>query len=159
MLFLVAAAGAPAQDFALGLRGLAHVALEISLGPELTGLKEGVAQRMERVLQKQPRGPAVDPRSPDTLRLVATVRAANATELRGFWLPFSGTYAIGSIRLEVERRATISGATAAGSSVRAIVWQRERLIARPWRQAEAEIDGAVDELIGIFLAEYRQAQD
>jgi hypothetical protein len=133
------------------------VAIELALAPDLLGLENDLEQRMERALREHPAAPTLDGTSTDKLRLVATVRAQGASELRGFWLPFSGTYAIGHVRLEVERAVTLTAPTPA-PTVPAIVWQAERLIARPWRQVETGIGEAVEELIGAFLEDHRRAR-
>lgn len=157
-LLVAAFAGAEAQDVGRGLRGLSRVSLEIALSPDLVGMEGEVQQRVERALREQPAAPALDRDSAQTLRLVAMVRAESASELRGFWLPFSGTYAIGFVRLEVTRALTLPGPTPATSTtVPAIVWHQDRLIARSWRQAGAEVVGAVEELTRAFLEEYRRA--
>lgn len=133
------------------------MAIELALASDLLELEDALEQRIERALREHPSAPAPDAASPHKLRLVATVRALGASELRGFWLPFSGTYAIGHVRLEVERAVTLQ-APAAASTVPAIVWQAERLIARPWRQVETGIGDAVDELVAAFLEDYRRAR-
>jgi hypothetical protein len=133
------------------------VAIELALAPELADLEDELEQRMERALREHTAAPALDGGSPHKLRLVAMVRAQGASELRGFWLPFSGMYAIGYVRLEVERPVTLP-APAPSTAVPAITWQAERPIARPWRHAEAAIGEAVEELIATFLADYRRAR-
>jgi len=156
-LLIAATAGAEARPPAAGLRALTRVAIEVTLAPEVAELEDDLEQRMERALREHPAAPALDGGSPHKLRLVAMVRPQGATELRGFWLPFSGTYAIGYVRLEVERPVTLP-APAPSTPVPAIAWQAERPIARPWRQAEAAIGEAVDELIATFLEDYRRAR-
>jgi len=157
-LLVLTAASAQAQDAAGGLRGLPRVALELTLAPDLTGLEDDLEQRVERALREQPPAPALDSTSTPKLRLVVTVRAVGASELRGFWLPFCGTYAVGIVRLEVARVVTLPGAPAPAASVPAIVWHAERLIARPWLHVEMAVGGAVDELIAAFLEDYRRAR-
>lgn len=156
-LLVATAAGAQATHPAAGLRALPRVAIELALTPDLAELEEDLEQRMERALREHPAAPTLDGASPHKLRLVATVRAQGASELRGFWLPFSGTYAIGHVRLEVEREVTLPGPTPS-PAVPAIVWQAERLIARPWRQVATGVGDAVDELLAAFLADYRRAR-
>lgn len=157
-LLLLAAAGASAPDAASGLRGLPRVALEVVLAPDLTGLEDDLEQRVERALREQPPAPVLDSNSAPKLRLVVTVRAVSASELRGFWLPLSGTAAVGTVRLEVARPVTLPGAPAPSATVPAIVWHAERLIAHPWRQVETAVGSAVDELMAAFLDDYRQAR-
>ena len=153
-------AGVRAQHRAPGLRGLTHVALAVSLPPELKDVERDLAARVERLLGERPVELALDPGSASTLRVVATVRAESATRLRGFWLPFSGTYAIGAVRLEVERPVLVPGAaSAAAPPVPGVVWQRDRHIAGPWRHAAAEIGAAVEELTRALREECRRARD
>jgi hypothetical protein len=77
------------------------------------------------------------------------VQAKNASELRGFWLPLSGTYAIGYVRLEIERALTLPGPAPAAVALPAVVWQADQLIACPWRQADGKIYDAVESSPGV----------
>ena len=77
------------------------------------------------------------------IRLTVSVRPVSATTLRGFWLPFSGLYAVGSLRLAVERMVTVPGIEPA---VPAVVWQTERAVAGPWRKADQEIARSLDDM-------------
>ena len=70
-------------------------------------------------------------------------RPVSATTLRGFWLPFSGVYGVGTLRLAVERMVTVPGVERA---VPAVVWQAERTVAGPWRKADQEIARSLDEM-------------
>jgi len=157
-LLVVASTRAWAQDPARGLRGLGRVTLDISLAPDVVDLRDEVEQRMEQALREQPTAPALSREGADKLRLVVTVRAKHASELRGFWLPFSGIYAIGYVRLEVERVVALPGSTPSTIPVPAIVWQADRLVSAPWRQAEAEIGDAVEKLLAVFLEDYRRTR-
>jgi hypothetical protein len=140
VLLVVSSTSALAQDSARGLRGLSRVALELSLAADVADLENDLEQRVEDALREHPSAPALRRDSPDKLRLVVTVQPRDASDLRGFWLPFSGTYAIGSVRLEVERALILPGSTGpTPATVPAIVWQAERSIARPWSKAAAEI--------------------
>jgi hypothetical protein len=156
-LLVLTATGAPAQAATSGLKNLPRVALEIVLPPDLADLDDDLEQQVERVLREQPPAPILDPGSAPKLRLVVTVRPVGATELRGFWLPFSGTYAVGTVRLEVVRVVTLPG-PAPSSNVPAIVWHAERHIAQPWKQVETAVGGAVEELLAAFLEDYRRAR-
>ena len=158
VVLVMAAAGARAQDSGRGLRGLARVTLDISLAPDVADLRDEVEQRIEQGLREQLPAPTLSRQGADKLRLVVTVQAKHASELRGFWLPFSGVYAIGYVRLEVERPLALPGSTPSTAPVPAIVWQADRLVSAPWRQAEAEISGAVDRLLGVFLEDYRRTR-
>lgn len=156
-LLVVTATRAPAQDATSGLKNLLRVALEIVLPPDLVDLEDDLEQQVERVLREQPPAPVLDPDSPPKLRLVVTVRPVGATALRGFWLPFSGTYAVGTVRLEIVRVVTLPGPPPS-TSVPAIIWHAERHIAQPWRQVETAVSGAVEELLAVFLEDYRRAR-
>ena len=155
-MLIVASTSAHAQDAARGLRGLSRAALEISLSPDVVDLRDDVEQRLEQTLREQAPAPVLVRDGADKLRLVVTVQAKNASELRGFWLPLSGTYAIGYVRLEIERALTLPGPSAA--TVPAVVWQADQVIACPWRQADGKIYDAVEKLTGAFLEDYRRTR-
>ena len=158
MLIVAASATAHAQDAARGLRGLSRLALEISLSPDVVDLRDDVEQRLGQALREQAPAPALVRDGADKLRLVVTVQAKSASELRGFWLPLSGTYAIGYVRLEIERALTLPGPPPPSATVPAVVWQADQVIACPWRQADGKIYDAVDKLAGAFLEDYRRAR-
>jgi len=157
-LLVVASTGAWAQDPARGLKGLGRVALDISLAPDVVDLRDELEQRMEQALREQPTAPVLARDGADKLRLVVMVQAKNASELRGFWLPFSGTYAVGYVRLEVERAIVLPGSTPPAVPVPAVVWQADRLVSAPWRRAEAEVVDTVDRLVGAFLEDHRRSR-
>ena len=98
------------------------------------------------------RGPAValDAASPDRLRLTVSVRPYSSTALRGFFLPFSGTYAIGPVRLSLERTVALPGRTS--DTFTAIVWQREQVVATRWSTAGPAIGVAVQNLLDALQA-------
>jgi hypothetical protein len=115
---------------------------------------EDVQTRLEEILKTSlPAAPVLDARSADRLRLTEAVRAYSSSELRGFYLPFSGTYGIGPVKLAVERMVTIPGVAA---PVKAIVWQTERQARGAWRTSASEILGLVEELAEDFLDDYRR---
>lgn len=149
---------AGAQDSARGLRGLTRVALDLSLTPDVVDLRDELEQRMEQTLREHSPAPAAVRDGADKLRLVVAVQAKSATELRGFWLPFSGFYAIGYVRLEVERPLPLPGSPPATAPVPVIVWQADRLVSTSWRRAAEEIDAAVARLLAVFLEDYRRAR-
>jgi len=95
----------------------------------------------------------LDPASMSRLRFSVLVRPYNATALRGFWLPFSGTYGIGPVRLSVERTAMVTGVS---SPVLASVWHAERQAAGPWRESPAEIVKLLDATLSEFLDAYQR---
>ena len=90
----------------------------------------------------------------DRLRVSVVVRPMSATALRGFWLPFSGTYGIGSVRLAVERRVTLPGTAQAFP---APVWQTERIVGIAWRETDREVIRLVDEMVAEFVEARRTA--
>jgi hypothetical protein len=157
-LLVVTSASVRAQDSARGLRGLARVTLDVSLSPDVVDLRDEVEERMQQALREQPTAPALSREGADKLRLVVTVQAKNASALRGFWLPFSGIYAIGYVRLELERGLALPGSTPPAAPVPAVVWQADRLVSAPWRHAEEEISDAVEKLVALFLEDYRRAR-
>ena len=158
VLVAVASTEAHAQDAARGLRGLSRVVLDLSVSPDVVDLRDDVEQRLEQALREQAPAPAMAREGADKLRLVVMVQAKNASELRGFWLPLSGTYAIGYVRLEVERALSLPGPALSSATVAAVVWHADQLIAAPWRQADGKIYDAVEKLTGIFLEDYRRAR-
>ena len=157
-ILVVASTRADAQEAARGLRGLTRVVLEISLSPDLVDSRDDVEQRLEQALREQAPAPAPVRDGTDKLRLVVRVQAKDASELRGFWLPLSGTYAIGYVRLSVERAVTLPGPTASGLTVPAVVWEADQLIAAPWREVDGKVHDAVDKLAGLFLEDYRRTR-
>ncbi|MGH7321452.1 MAG: hypothetical protein ACRELA_17750 [Candidatus Rokuibacteriota bacterium] len=153
-LLLGVGSGPATADSWRALQALPRVALEVDLaGPPGLAADE-VRRRAEAALREHPPAPALDPASPDRLRLTVAVRAHGASELRGFWLPFSGTYGIGPVRLAVQRRVAVPGLPL---PVAAVVWQSERQAAGPWRKAAREIGTLLDDLVTAFLADYRRA--
>jgi len=136
------------------LAGITSIGVEVELDPSQDSLSSGdLAQRIETRVRAAAPALTVDPASPTRLRLTVRVRPHNATALRGFWLPFSGTYGIGPVRLSVERTATVAGVAA---PLPASVWQAERQAAGPWRQSPAEIVKLVDQALSDFLDAYRR---
>jgi hypothetical protein len=77
------------------------------------------------------------------IRLTVSVRPVSATTLRGFWLPFSGIYGVGRVRLAVERMVSVPDIERA---VPAVLWQAERAVAGPWRKADEEIARSLDDM-------------
>ena len=147
-----------------GLRGLKRVAVEVVFTPDHPQLApEVVEKRLEDVLLANPNAPRPDAKSPDRLRLVVAVREVSANELRGYYLPMSGTYGIGSVRLAVERQVVVmgeppragAGPPAAGAPIPALVWQVERQARGPWRRSGAEIMALVDDLVATLVEDMR----
>jgi hypothetical protein len=141
--------GRAAAEPAAALVGLTTIGVDVELHPSQESLSPGeLARRIEARLRAAAPALTLDPASPARLRLTVLVRPYNATALRGFWLPFSGTYGIGPIRLSVERPATVAGVS---SPLRASVWHVERQAAGPWRQSPAEILTLLDQALADFL--------
>ena len=148
-------AGAAALEPWRGLQALPRIALEVVMSPELPGLSTDELERRIRAASATARpAPTLDPSAPDRLRLGVAVRPHSSAELRGFYLPFSGTYGIGPVRLVVERPVTIASLS---QPVPAIVWEAERLAKGPWRLAATEIRALVDAVLAAFLNDYRRA--
>jgi hypothetical protein len=152
---LLLAAPAAAQAPAAGLRALPGVAIDVVVSPDHPGVTgEALAGRVETALRAGRPAPAVEPGSADVLRLTVAVHRVSATELRGFYLPFSGFYGLGSVRLVVERAASVPGVT---GPVRAVVWQAERSARGPWERSAAAVVALADALVAGFLEDYRRA--
>ena len=81
---------------------------------------------------------------PDRIRVIVSVRPMSATTLRGFWLPFSGTYGIGAVRLAVERLVNLPGAS---RPFPALVWHTERTVGSSWQLTAPEIARLVHEMV------------
>jgi hypothetical protein len=137
-----------------GLVGMGKVATEIAMARELPGLGiDTVEVRVERMLADARPAPALDRNSADRLQVAITVAPVSSSELRGFYLPFSGVYGIGSVRLSVIRPVRVG---ARQVPVSAIVWQAERQVRGPWHGSGAEVLAVLDELLGEFLDDYRR---
>ena len=156
-LLLAGVAGPAAADeeASRGLRGLRRVAVQITFSPVHVGLSaDELQERLEELLRVSAPSPVSDRRSLDRLHLTVGVRATTTSDLRGFYLPLSGSYGIGPVRLAVERVVTIAGVPA---PVRAIVWQAERQARARWRDSAAEVVGLLEDLVEAFLDDYRRA--
>jgi hypothetical protein len=154
---LVPAMGSPpavAQGWE-GLRGVSRVAVEIEIARDLADLPpDALEQRIEALLRETQPAPALDARSVDRLKLTVAVEPYNASDLRGFWLPFSGWYGIGPVRLVVIRPARVTGRQI---PLPAVVWQAERLAKGSWGRSGREVLSIVDDLLGDLLDDYRRA--
>jgi hypothetical protein len=152
---LGAAAPGVAQERWEGLRGVREVALETALLDAPGRLTdEALRGRVQGMMAQRRPGPWPRPGAADRLRVSVGVRRVGASELRGFWLPFSGAYGVGAVRLALERRVTLAGLA---SPVPGVVWQLERQVAGPWAQAEARVVEALEALVMAFLADCRRA--
>jgi hypothetical protein len=140
-----AAAGA-----AVGLSALGAVSLHVELAPQGPPLDPGaLTRRLAAGLRGEPRAPRLDPASRDRLLLRVGVFAISSAGLRGFWLPFSGDYAVGSVRLALERPARLEST---GAPLPAVVWSAEQPVAAAGRAASAAVLAAVDLLAAEFAA-------
>jgi hypothetical protein len=137
-----------------GLIGMPTVALEVVMTRELPGLGlDTVEMRLERALADTRPAPALDRNSADRLQVAISVSPVSSSELRGFYLPFSGVYGIGTVRLAAIRPVRVG---ARQVPIPAIVWQAERQARGPWHGAGTEALALLDELIGEFLDDYRR---
>jgi hypothetical protein len=128
-----------------------RLAVVVDLEHPVTGADgDDLGRRLAAFLAAQGPAVALDAASPDRLRLTVSVRPYSSTALRGFFLPFSGTYGIGPVRLSLERAVVLPGRTP--GTVTAIVWQRERVVATRWSAAGGAIDVAVQELLEALQA-------
>jgi len=149
MLFALVVMASPAA--ANVLDGVVRIAVRVDMEHAVDGVAAEVLERrvVAFVVELAP-ALTVDAASSDRLRLTVSVRRHSSTALRGFYLPFSATYAIGSVRLGVERAVQLWGRAA--TTVPAIVWQRERVVATRWAAAGMAVEGATVELLEALKA-------
>jgi hypothetical protein len=150
LLARAAHAGSPSA----GLTGLERVSVRVEASADVAALAPPLEQRVADALRQAPRpAPRLDAAGQDVLRLTVAVQAIGSRALRGFYLPFSGTYAIGPVRLALLRPAKVGG----GTDVVATVWEAERQAAGPWREVATAMTRLTDELVAAFLDTYRAA--
>ena len=156
LLLGMLAAGAARVDAAWpGLRGVKRVAIEVVFSPDHPQLApEVVEKRLEDALLASPAAPKPDPRSTDRLRLVVAVRQVTSSDLRGYYLPWSGYYGVGTVRLAVERQMIVPGSPPT-AAVPAIVWQVDRQALGPWRRSRDEIMALIDDLVATLIEDMR----
>jgi hypothetical protein len=107
--FVVVASGAVDADERARLAGLRDVSVSVDLAHPLDGMTvDDVAERLVGALRTAEPPLAIRDDVSDRIRLRVRVRPRSATTLRGFWLPFYGTYGIGSLQLGVERMVRLS---------------------------------------------------
>lgn len=148
---LLVASAVPAAAESASLAGLRQVAVAVDLERPLeattaTELGARLVDALRRIEISVTDGAA------DRVRLRVFVYPMSATTLRGFWLPFSGTYGVGGVRLAVERVVTHP---AAPHAFPAVVWQTERAVGAPWRGRDQAIARLLDEMVGELLAARR----
>jgi hypothetical protein len=154
LLLAAPSVGRATAEPARALAGITSIGVDVELDPSQDSLSSGeLAQRIETRLRAAAPDVTLDPASTTRLRLTVRVRPYNATALRGFWLPFSGTYGIGPVRLSVERTAAVTGTS---EPVLASVWHAERQAAGPWRESPAEIVKLLDQTLSDFLDVYHR---
>lgn len=141
---------ATAPVSAAGLDGVGGLAVVVELEHPVEGLTaDALRRRLAAAVVERAPAAALDDASPDRLRLTVAVRPHSSSALRGFWLPLSGTYAIGTVRLGLERVVHLPAQPP--RTVPAIVWQRERVVATRWSAAGAAITRAVGALLDDLL--------
>jgi hypothetical protein len=154
-LLLAATGASEAAGPAAGLKGLQRVAVEVVVEPEHPRISaEDLARRLDEILAQGGPAPRPDPRAPDLLRLTVSVESVSANELRGFYLPFSGTYGLGVVSLAVLRQVMVPGLA---QPVPAVVWQADRVTRGGYARSDAEVAGYLEDLAEAFLATYRRA--
>jgi hypothetical protein len=155
ILLCLLAVGLPrpaAAEPVRALAGLGAVGVDVELNASHESIAaERLARRIQARLSDGAPRLTVDPAARDRLRLAVAVQPHGATALRGFWLPFSGTYGIGPVRLSLERVVTLVGGP---EPIRANVWHVERQAAGPWRESAAEILKLLDANVADFLSAY-----
>ena len=143
MLTLTLAVTSSAGDV---LEGVRRVTVSVHLRQPIEGVSdEELERRVLTFVAKLEPSLTLDKSSADRLHLTITVRSYSSSELRGFPLPFSGTYAIGTVRLALHRAVEIVGGPS--RMVSASVWDRERQIATRGSAARRAVDRAVEELL------------
>jgi hypothetical protein len=143
------AAGRATADERAGLARLRQVSLNVEIAhPLRTMTAEDLTAHLVSLLRDANPPLTIHDGLADRIRLTISVRPMSATELRGFWLPFSGIYGIGAVRLGVERMVNVPGEP---RPVPALVWQTERIVGSPWQAADRQIVRLVDEMIAELL--------
>ena len=151
---LVVAVALASGDQQAGLTRLHQVSLSVELTQPLPATTaEDLAAQLGSLLREAYPPLRIHDDVADRIRLTISVRPMSATELRGFWLPFSGTYGIGAVRLGVQRMVNAPGEP---RSVPAIVWQTERTVGSPWQAVDSQIVRLVDEMVAELLAASRR---
>src|SRR5688500_14041687 len=122
LVVLVAPAAAGVLD------GVVRLAVSVDMEHPVKGTAaDALERRLTAFLVDLAPALTLDAASPDRLRLIVTVRPHSSSALRGYYLPFSATYAIGTVRLSLERTVQLPGREP--RTAPAIVWQRERAVA------------------------------
>ena len=151
---LVMVAGAVTADERASLIHLRQVTLSVEIAHPLpTMTVEDLTAHLVTVLREAEPPLLIRDGLTDRLRVIVSVRPISATTLRGFWLPFSGTYGIGAVRLAVERLVNLPGAS---RRFPALVWHTERTVGGSWQVTDREIARLVDEMVSEMVDARRQ---
>jgi hypothetical protein len=143
-------------EAAAGLAGLRRVSVSVELAHPLEPVAaDDLVGLIEEALRGADPPLTIHEAAADRVRLTVAVGPVSATALRGFWLPFSGTYAIGSLRLGVERIVTMPGVA---RPFPAVVWQAERTATGPWSSGGAAVAQLLGEMLEELLDARRQAR-
>ena len=136
------------------LDGVRRVAVSVDIQPPMEGISGDELERhVITFVAKPEHALALDQSSADRLQLRITLRSYSSSELRGFPLPFSGSYAIGTARLTLHRAVEIVGGPP--RIVSASVWEGERQIATRDSAARGAVHRAVEELLDEFRVLHR----
>jgi hypothetical protein len=126
---------------------------QVTLGVEITHplpamTTEDLTTHLGRALRAADPALTIREHVVDRIRLAVSVHPMSATTLRGFWLPFSGTYGVGTLRLTVERMVMVSGLP---RPVPAILWHAERSVGGPWRTTDRQIVTLLHEMVADLM--------
>jgi hypothetical protein len=147
-LVTMAAGPAPADELA-SLARLRQVSLSVQVAHPLPTMTAGdLNAHVVSVLRTADPPLTIHDGLADRIRLTISVRPMSATELRGFWLLFSGIYGIGAVRLGVERMVDVPGEQ---RPFPALVWQTERIVGSAWQVTDRQIVRLVDEMVAELL--------
>ena len=153
VIVIVVAATAPAAANSAGLAGLREVTVVVDVEQPLNATSPAeLGARLGDALRRSNPPLVVTDGAADRVLFRVFVHPMSATALRGFWLPFSGTYGVGGVRLAVERPVTREGTARAFP---AVVWQTERAVGAPWRTTDEEVTRLLDEMVAALLTARR----
>src|SRR5688572_17984454 len=139
------------------LDGLTRLTVAIEVKQPVGGVSaDDLRQRVLTSLAVREPDLMVAETSADRLQLTIAVSSYSSSELRGFPLPFSGTYAVGTLRLTLHRAVQIVGHPP--GVVSASVWERERHIATRRSAAAQAVHRAMAELLDDFGAARRASR-
>lgn len=151
---VVIGVGPVTADERASLIGLRHVSLRVEIAHPLPAMTaDDLTAHLVVALREADRPLTIQDGVADRIRLTVSVRPMNATTLRGFWLPFSGTYGIGTLRLAVERMVRLPGVPRPDPG---IMWQAERTVGGSWRMTDRQIVRLLDEMATELLEARRQ---